>query len=214
MWRLFKALFKGRTKTFTRKGLAAKLNPLKIPSKLKRSLNFKKQAVRRTNRFKRTFKRIVRATSPKQRLKEDLMVKSQLVENLVTIENEILAKRSNAERSISETSSEILKNNKLLDAFSHAELKEINKHIDKELANIGVKSAKDLEGVIRDEEYREDLVKTNAYETFMDNWKEGFFSLDSESVEGMSEEEKEVVWQQIVESRTPNSEWWSSKIAE
>lgn len=213
MWKLLKALFKGRTKTFTRKSLSAKLNPLKIPSKVKRSLNLKKQVVRRTNRFKKAFKKVRRIASPKQRLKDDILVKSNLIENLVNIENEMLAKRSNAERAISETSNEIIKNNKLLDAFSHSELKEINKHIDKELGNIGLKSANDIEDVIRNDQFREDLVKTNAYDTFMDNWKEGFFSLDSESVEGMSEEEKEVVWQQIIESRTPNSEWWTSKIA-
>lgn len=213
MWRFLFKVIKKSVKKLKPSNLKAKLNVFKIPKKAGVRMNAKRAALSKSKKVKRTLNRVRRMTSPKQRLKDEIHQKVSILENLVTMENEMLAKRSNAEREIGEAPKEILRNNKLLNAYSHAELKEINGMIDKELKDVGIKSAEDIQRVIDDEQYRSDILQSNAYDTFMENWKEGFFSMDSESVEGMSDEEKEVVWNQILENKNIQSSWWIKKIA-
>ncbi len=203
MWKLFLGLVK------------RSLNPVRSIKNLTKIVKNPRKAIRRKatqpirsakseiKRAKRLGRFVKLTFSPKARLIEDTFVKAKITYSLVDEENLLLAKRTSASRDTSELTKELTESSKALRGRTTEEIRAINKTITKELATLGVDSQERLEQVVRDAEFREDIVKANSYETFMDNWKDGFFAYKPEEL-GMSEDEREAVWEQITAERTYN----------
>lgn len=218
LMRLLKRLAKKtakRTKT-TIKNVA---NPKKLSKVLRRKTNPAEIFNNKRKSVGGTINKVRRVLSPKQRLKDHVKAKINLIDNLTTDANEILAQRTNAEIQTSEIVKDISMNDKILNGLTKDELNTINKHIDKEFEDIfGIKSEHDMAKAIMDDVYRYDIVSKGSYDAFMDNWREGMMDLNSEVIIGDSYEvatleEREELMREIMESKTFESEWWQTKIA-
>lgn len=166
-------------------------NPVNIFRKTKKQIrNNKKKALA-----------VKRVLSPSQRRRERIVEKAALIENLSKSESEFLAQKSAAVKDTGELVQKVNEIDNYLKTFNTAEQEAIEKAMDESLKGLGLDSAKDIERAINEDEFRYDLVVNNAYDTFMENWKNGFFAYNPEDL-GMSEDEREAVWQEIVETKT------------
>lgn len=171
----------------------------------KKVLNKNNPYIKAKKRYKaaKRFVSTVRRMTPKGRLVDDIMLKANIIENMVHAENEFLAQRTSTQRGLSETVRQANELGNLLHGKSKSDLKAMQSAIHEELNGLGIKSAEDISKVIDSEEFRTDLMMNNAYDSFMDSWREGFFDsgVDKDGNE-LSKEEKEDIWQEILEKKS------------
>ena len=157
-------------------------------------------AVNKTVKQGRFIRRFYNIATGQRFVLDRVIKKASIIENMVDMENEMLGKRTSAVKQQSEIS-KVLLEGKHTSNIPKNTLKEYEKVLDNELKDLGIHNAEDIVRVIEDEEFRQDLVKTNSYEDFMENWKNGFFAYNPEDL-GMSEDEREKVWEEIVSRKT------------
>lgn len=202
------------TKRITKIAKNKKLTPLKKLSKV----NSKYGPIAQAQKFvKRKFKqqskkvqRVKRALSPNQKLKDRIIKKATLVENIVETTNEIGLQRTNYTISLDKVTDKVLddmQGSKPLRGYTKSELQEIEKALNEELLEKGIEFEEDIDRYQQDEAYRDTIHQDLAYDTFMDNWKTSFFKSDVEQT-GVEDEEKEAVWDSIMADKTP--EWFEA----
>lgn len=211
MWgALLRVILKGARKVasnkllnpFKPKNIIKKLNPFNkvknaLPNKIfKRQINKPFKVVKKL----KTIGKLRKAFLVKNVLREEILEKATLIDQLANEEDLILQQKSAYNKQTSELVEKITGTRELIKLHNLKELKEMNKMLNKELEGYGVKSRRDMELVVENEEFRKNLVVRNAYEDFMENWKNGFFAYSPEEL-GMSEDERLIVWQEIMDKK-------------
>lgn len=212
MWRLLFDIAKQAIKKNVSKTFKIFKDPKVIKNAVKpRNIRNKISPVKRAQRKMSTAKKLGRMTklafSPKARAIERLTHKAMLLEQLTSMQYEKWGDVINFVPQTSTTANEINKTTGFLQGKSKGELKAMEEVLNKDLKEWHLENANQISEVIRKDESLQDLVDTNTYEQFMDNWKTAFY--ESEGTAYLTQDEKDEIWNEIEQEK--GFEWWQDR---
>lgn len=152
-------------------------------------------------------KKNVRRLSKNARLEDKIMERATLVDQLRNEQTEVLLHKSNVEITTSVQVEQIVETKGFLKTKTYEEKQDVLEAINKELDDLGLKSEEDITKAVESDEFFYEKVMENSYDAFMENWKNGFYAYNPADL-GMSEDEREIVWQQILEEK--NFAWYNN----
>lgn len=204
-WR--KAPLKNLKKAFNLKEkFGKKVKALKTLNKKKtKKSEIKKSApaIKKTGTTNQVLSSSTDGLTPKEKKIADIVAKSNMIESMQSSVGEILRGKSSADIEADEIIKDINKNPKQLEMSSNEDLDNLTNMLDKTMEDLHI-DPNDFKEMSKEEYY--DTANLNAFESYLDNWKEKFY--DSDTTDHLSESEKDEIWEEIESTRT--YEWFTA----